>query len=142
MILKKKCKKHYGDSSKNITFSLSRQKKLEKNATMKIISNALRRFRHPLNKYFLQRGLSPLNRFRYITPNEQDTFVQQHATPPGIAICNKMKELNAKNKVRHKVGTEGYKDAMQKWAKKDQELRDVGIPDTLEGCTVCTKNWI
>jgi hypothetical protein len=41
-----------------------------KNATMKTISNALRRFRHALNKYYVQRGLSPLNRFGYIMPNE------------------------------------------------------------------------
>jgi hypothetical protein len=30
MMLQKKCKKHYGDSSKNITFPLLRKKKLAK----------------------------------------------------------------------------------------------------------------
>jgi hypothetical protein len=53
-----------------------------------------------------------------------------------------MKELNVKNKFRHKLGPGGYKAAMPKWAKKDQELHDAGIPDPLEGCTVRTKNWI
>jgi hypothetical protein len=28
------------------------------------------------------------------------------------------------------------------WTKKEQELHEAGIPDPLEGCTVCTKNWI
>jgi hypothetical protein len=51
-----------------------------------------------------------------------------------------MKELNARNKFRHKLGPGGYKAAMSKWAKKEQELCDVGIPDPLEGCTVCTRN--
>jgi hypothetical protein len=41
----------------------SEQEKIGKNATMKTISNALWRFRHALNKYYVQRGLSPLNRF-------------------------------------------------------------------------------
>jgi hypothetical protein len=52
MMLQKKCKKHYGDSSKNITFSLLSKKKIGKNAMMKIISNALQRFTHTLNKYY------------------------------------------------------------------------------------------
>jgi hypothetical protein len=53
-----------------------------------------------------------------------------------------MKELNKKNKFRHKLEPGGYKVAMSIWTKKDQELREAGIPDPLEGCTVCTKNWI
>jgi hypothetical protein len=118
----------------------SEQEKLAKIATMKTISNTLRRFRHALNKYYVQRGLSPLNRFGYITPNEWDTFVQQHTTPQDVALSNKMKELNAKNKFRHKLGSGGYKAAMAKWAKKEQELRDAGILDPLKGCTVCTRN--
>jgi hypothetical protein len=59
----------------------SEQEQLGKNNTMKTISNALQRFRHALNKYYVQRGLSLLNQFGYITPNEWDTFVQQHTTP-------------------------------------------------------------
>jgi hypothetical protein len=107
---------------------------------MKIISNALRRFRHALNKYYVQRGLSPLNRFGYITPNGWDTFVQQHTTPEAIALSNKMKELNAKNKFRHKLGPGGHKAAMPKWAKKEQELHEAGILDPLKGYTVHTRN--
>jgi hypothetical protein len=37
------------------------QEKNGKNATLKIISNALWRFRHNLNKYYVQRGMSPQN---------------------------------------------------------------------------------
>jgi hypothetical protein len=53
-----------------------------------------------------------------------------------------MKELNTKNKFRHKLRPGGYKAAMSKWVKKEQELRDAGIPDPLEGCTLLTRNWI
>jgi hypothetical protein len=31
---------------------------------------------------------------------------------------------------------------MPKWANKEQEHRDAGIPDPLEGCIVRTRNWI
>jgi hypothetical protein len=51
-----------------------------------------------------------------------------------------MKELNAKNKFRHKLGPGGYRAAMVKWAKKEQELCDAGILDPLEGFTVRTRN--
>jgi hypothetical protein len=118
MMFQKTCQKYYGDSTKNITFSLLIKIKLAKNATMKIISNSLRRFRYALNKYYVQRGLSPLNQFGYITPNEWDTFVQQHTTLEVITLRNKMKELNTKNKFMHKLGPGGYKDAMPKWTKK------------------------
>jgi hypothetical protein len=90
MMFQNTCKKHYGDSSKNITFSLS-SKKNGKNAMLKTIFNALRRFRHALNEYYVHRGLSPLNRFGYIMPNEWDTIKQQNATPEAIALSNKMK---------------------------------------------------
>jgi hypothetical protein len=53
-----------------------------------------------------------------------------------------MKELNAKNKFRHKLGPRGYKAAMPKRKKKEHELHEAGIPDPLEGCTVRTRNWI
>jgi hypothetical protein len=109
---------------------------------MKTISNALWRFRHALNEYYVQRGMSPLNWFGYITTNEWDTFVQQHTTPQAVVLSNKMKELNRKNKFRHKLGPGGYKVAMPKWVKKEQKLRDAEIPDPLEGCTLHAINWI
>jgi hypothetical protein len=69
----------------------SEQEKIGKNTMMKTISNALWRFKHALNKYYLQRGLSPLNRFGYITPNEWDTVVQKYTTPEAIGL-NKQDE--------------------------------------------------
>jgi hypothetical protein len=54
----------------------------------------------------------------------------------------KMKELNKKNKFMHRLGPGGYKVAMPKWTKKEQELRAAGILDPLEGCTLHTKNFI
>jgi hypothetical protein len=104
----------------------SEQENKCKNAMMKTISNTLRRFRHALNKYYVQRGLSPLTLFGSTTPNECDTFVQQHTTPQAVALSNKMKELNTKNKFRHKLGPGGYKATMPKWAKKEQDFMMLG----------------
>jgi hypothetical protein len=120
----------------------SLKEKISKNATLKTISNALRRFRHAFNQYYVQRGMPLLNWFGYITSNKWDTFMQQHTTPEPITLSNKMKELHAKNKFRQKLRLGGYKAAMPKCVKKEQEFRDAGIPNPLEGCTVRTKNWI
>jgi hypothetical protein len=79
-----------------------------------------------LSKYYLQRGLSPLNQFGYSTPNEWDTFIQQHTTPEATTLSNKMKELNMKNKFRHKLGPEGYKASIQKWTKKEKSFMTLG----------------
>jgi hypothetical protein len=65
-------------------------------------------------------------------------------TPQAVALHNIYctSELNMKNKFRLKLGLGGYKAAMPKWVKKEQELHDVGISDPLEGCTMCTRKWI
>jgi hypothetical protein len=57
-------------------------------------------------------------------PNNWDTFVQQHTTGQVVALRNKMKELNEKNIFRHKLGPGGYKAAMPKCVKKEQDLDD------------------
>jgi hypothetical protein len=49
-----------------------------------------------------------------------------------MALSNKMKELNTNNKFRH-IGPRGYKAAMPKWTKNEQELREARIPDPFEG---------
>jgi hypothetical protein len=51
-----------------------------------------------------------------------------------------MKELNWRNKFKHILGPNGYKVVIPLWTKKEQELREAGIPDPHEGCTFYTKN--
>jgi hypothetical protein len=53
-----------------------------------------------------------------------------------------MKELIQKNKFKHILGPGAYKATIPLWTKKEQKLREIGIPDPLEGCTFHTRNWI
>jgi hypothetical protein len=96
--------------------------------------------RHALNKFYIESGVSPLNQFGFITPNEWNTFQQLHTTLEAIVISNRMKELIGKNKFNHRLGPGRYKAAIPLWTKKEHELREAGIPDPLEGCTLRTKN--
>jgi hypothetical protein len=113
-----------------------------KRAPILTIGMALRRFRHELNKFYVQPSVSPFNRFGFITPNEWKTFKELHTTPEAVARSNRMKELIQKNKFKHRLGSDGYKAAIPLWTKMEQELREAGILDPLEGCTLSMRNWI
>jgi hypothetical protein len=109
-----------------------------KRATILTIGRALRMFRHALNKFYIQPSVSPFNRFGFLTPNEWNTFQQLHTTPEAMVHSKRMKELIRKNKLRHRLGPSGYKAAIPLWTKKEQEIREAGIPDPLEDCTLRT----
>jgi hypothetical protein len=113
-----------------------------KRATILIIGRAFRRFRHALNKFYVQSGVSPFSRFGFITSNKWNTFQQLHTTLEAMAHSNRMKELIRKNKFKHRLGPSGYKAAIPLWTKKEQELHEAGIPDPLQGCTLRMRNWI
>jgi hypothetical protein len=113
-----------------------------KRATILTIGRALQRFGHALNKFYVQPGVSPFNRFGFITPNEYNTFKDLHTTLEFMARSNRMKEVIQKNEFKHRLGLGGYKAAIPLWTKKEQELHEAGIPDPLEGCILHTRNWI
>jgi hypothetical protein len=98
----------------------SEHEKHGKMTTILTIGRTLRRFRHALNKFYVQPGVSLFNRFGFITPNEWNTFQQLHTTPEAMAPSNRMKELIQKNKFKHRLGLAGYKAAIPLWAKKEQ----------------------
>jgi hypothetical protein len=71
----------------------SEQEEHGKRATILTIGRALRRFRHALNKFYVQPDVSPFNRFGFITPNEWNTFQQLHTTSEAMVRSNRIKEL-------------------------------------------------
>jgi hypothetical protein len=113
-----------------------------KRATILTIGRALRRFRHALNKFYVQPGVSPYNRFGFITPNKWKTFQQLHTTTEAMVCGNRIKKLIQKNIFGHRLGPSGYKATIPLWTKKKQELHEAVILDPLEGCTLRMRNWI
>jgi hypothetical protein len=97
----------------------SKHEERGKRVTILTIGRALRWFRHALNKFYVQPGVSPFNRFGFITPNEWNTFQQLHTTLEAMAHNNTMKELIQKNKFKYRLGPGGYKDAIPLWTKKE-----------------------
>jgi hypothetical protein len=89
--------------------SPSEHEELVKRATIHTMERALRRFRDALNKFYVQPGVSPLNQFGFIIPNEWNTVQQLHNTPEAMALNNRMKEVIQKNKFKHRLGPGGYK---------------------------------
>jgi hypothetical protein len=64
-----------------------------KRAIILTIGRVIRRFRHALNKFYVQSGVSSFNQFGIITPNKWSTFQELHTTPEAMAHINRMKEL-------------------------------------------------
>jgi hypothetical protein len=66
----------------------SEHEKLGKRATILTIGRALQRFKHALNMFYVQPGVSPLNQFGFITPNEWNTLQQiaYHSRSHGTEI--------------------------------------------------------
>jgi hypothetical protein len=120
----------------------SKHEELVKRATALTVGRALRRFRHALNKFYVQLGVSPLNQIGFITPNEWNAFQQLHTTLEAITPSNRLKELIQKNKFKHRLGPGGDKATIPLWTKQKHELREAGILDPLEGCTLSMRNWI
>jgi hypothetical protein len=83
-------------------------------ATILTIGRALRRFKHALNKFYVQPDVSLFNRFGFITPNEWNTFKELHTTLEAMACSNRMKELIWKNKFKHRLGPGGYNPTLDK----------------------------
>jgi hypothetical protein len=69
----------------------SKHEERAKRVTILTIGRALRRFRHALNKFYVQPSVSPFNRFGFIAPNEWNTFQQLHTTPEAMVHSNRMK---------------------------------------------------
>jgi hypothetical protein len=90
----------------------SKHEERGKRATILTIGRALQRFRHVLNKLYIQPGVSPFNQFRFITPNEWNTFKEPHTTSEAMTRSNRMKELIQKNKFKIRLGPGGYKAAI------------------------------
>jgi hypothetical protein len=108
----------------------------DKRATILTIGRALRRFRHALNKFYVQPGVSLFNQFGFITPNEWNTFQQLYTTPEAMARINRMKELIQKNKFKHRLGLGGYKAAIPLWTRRNMSFMRLGyrIPMKVACC--------
>jgi hypothetical protein len=135
-------KKLYGNWWRNIMSFLLNMKNVAKGLPFLHIGWALQKFRHGLNKFYVQPDVSPFNWFGFIIPNEWKTFQQLHTTPEAMVRSNRMKELIRKNKFKHRLRPGGYMAAIPLWTKKEQELREAGIPNPLESCMLHMRNWI
>lgn len=113
-----------------------------KKATIDTIGRCLRTFRCNLNRDFVKKGLTPFANFEFIKPEEWTLFVAQKSSERALELSEKFSDLSKKNKFSHNLGPGGYQAKITKWRKKEQEDREAGKPDELEGCSERTRNWI
>ena len=111
-------------------------------ATLYTMGRALRTFRANLNKDYVKKGLTPFNDFGFITPDDWNTFVNQRTSKKALEVSQNFKTLSSKRKWHPNLGPGGYKAKVKKWRLKEQQDREAGRPDVLEGCSERTRNWV
>jgi hypothetical protein len=60
--------------------------------TYKIMGHAFQRWRHDLNKRFIQKGLTPFHEFGNITHNQWAQLVAEKTLPGALAISQRNRE--------------------------------------------------
>ena len=89
------------------------EKSIERAAFTKI-SKAWRRFKSELTTKFLRKGQSPFNQYGFLDPEVYRRFAEMRSTPEFERLNAKQRELSARNKHPHHLGTGGYEQAEEK----------------------------
>jgi hypothetical protein len=85
------------------------------------MGRAIRTFRCSMNKDYVKKGLTPFNDFGFI---------------------QNFQALSKKRKWHTNLGLYVYEAKIKEWRLKEQQYREVGSPDILEGASEHTWNWV
>ena len=113
-----------------------------KEATLKTMGRCLRTFRNTLKNNFVDKDVTPFERYGFITPDDWKKFVVKASSKNFKQKSEHGKSLSKKNIFRPNLGPGGYKAKLLKWRQMEERLRLAGIPNPLEGCSERTKTWL
>jgi len=113
-----------------------------KEATLKTMGRCLRTFRNTLKNNFVDKDVTPFERYGFITPDDWKKFVVKAFSENFKQKSEHGKSLSKKNIFRPNLGPGGYKAKLPKWRQMEERLRLAGIPNPLEGCSERTKTWL
>jgi hypothetical protein len=117
------------------------EKSIERAALLKI-SKAWRRFKSELTNKFVRKGQSPFNQYGFLDPEVYRTFAEMRSTPEFERLSARQRELSARNKHPHRLGTAGYEQAEEKWAREDQIAIAKNVTPPFAGLQGRAHSWI
>jgi hypothetical protein len=105
-------------------------------ATFSTTGRALRTFRCNLSKDYAKKGLTPFNDFCFITHDDWTTFINQRTSNKVLEVRQNFQSLSKKRKKCHpNLGTSDYEAKIKEWRLKEQQDREAGRSDILEGAS-------
>ena len=96
------------------------------------MGESFRRWRSELNTKYIQKGLTPFNKFGKITPSQWEELVAQKTSPEALELSARNTELAKRNKHHHHLGPGGYYAKEEQFRKMDWEYRCEEFEGTLK----------
>ena len=96
---------------------------------MKAIAKCWRSFKTTLVSEYVLKDRSPFQCYKHLNKEEYNEFVKLKKTDEFQRTREKYRELRAKNKHPHKLGTGGYEGKLQTWEEEDKRLENEGLPN-------------
>ena len=75
-----------------------------------MMGESFQRWRSELNKKYIQKGLTPFNKFGNITPSQWEELMAQKASPEALELSARNTKLAKRNKHHHHLCPDGYYD--------------------------------
>jgi hypothetical protein len=97
-------------------------------AAIKACNKAWKEFKYILRRDFISKGLEPFGAYPHLNPEEFEAFKAMCSTEEFKMKSEAAKQLAAKNKHHHRLGSAGYAGKERKWVEEEERARLTGAP--------------
>ena len=94
-----------------------------------MMGESFRCWRSELDKKYIQKGLTPFNKFGNISPSQWEELMALKTSPEALELSAHNTELAKRNKHHHHLGPGGYYAKEEQFRKMDEEATAVGNID-------------
>lgn len=108
---------------------------------LKTMGSSFRQWKFELNRDYVKKGKTPFRKWGHLRAVWAE-FVLQKQSPEALKSSEVHKQIQAKNKHPHRLGTGGYDGKIQEWRRIEAERQRAGIPDPLQGLDERCRNWV
>ena len=106
-----------------------------------MMGESFQRWRSELNTKYIQKRLTPFNKFDKITPSQWEELVAQKTSSEALKLSARNTELAKRNKHHHHLDPGGYYAKEEQFRKMDEEAAAAGNID-VTNLKVRSRNWI
>ena len=101
-----------------------------------------RNWKTDLNRKYVQKGLTPYKDYVRIIQAQRDEFVALKTLAEEKEKSQKMAELARRNEHPHHLGSTGYRQAMKKWKKQDENMEKAWKEVPMKKHNPRSRKWV